>query len=617
MSAAAAPAAPRGSVTGARTAGVWVLVVALLASSPYWLTNAYWTRQLLLIALLALVVSGLNLTFGWAGELSLGQPFMYAAGAYAAGWTTINVANNLLLSIAVGAAAALVAGLVSGVPGLRLGGWMLAITSFFLVLLIPSLINMLPEDQFGGNLGFLGIPQPTLFGSVLDSRAFYAFVVVVAGVWFAALRNLLVSRTGTAFRTMRHSPVLAASVGISVFRYKLVAYAVGALPAGVAGALFAQVDQFFAPSSFPLSMAISILAAAIIGGTSGIYGAIIGAAVIHLFQTRSTDFADFALIGYGALLIVGGVLFSGGVTGLFALLRRRLRRTPPAAPVAERTGSAVAPALPDMVGRPLAVTGVAKAFGGARALAGVDLTAVPGRITALIGPNGSGKTTLLNVISGMIETDSGQVRLGEDDLTGRRAFQIARAGVSRTFQTPMVPEKLAVRDVVASGRNATERVGPVSTVLRLPAYRRAVREDDRAVMGILEALDLGHLADRPAAELALGTRRLVELARALATGPALLLLDEVASGLDTAEISDLMALLERVRAAGTTVVLVEHNFGLVRLVADHVVVLADGQVIAEGAPAEIVEHPEVLERYLGAGAGIAGTTVSEREKVQP
>jgi branched-chain amino acid transport system permease protein len=179
----------------------------------------------------------------------------------------------------------------------------------------------------------------------------------------------------------------------------------------------------------------------------------------------------------------------------------------------------------------------------------------------------------------------------------------------------MIPERLTVRDVVASGRNATERVGAFSTVFRLPAYRRAVREDDRAVLGILESLDLGHLAGRPAAELALGTRRLVELARALATGPALLLLDEVASGLDTAEIAELMSLLERVRAAGTTVVLVEHNFGLVRLVADHVVVLADGQVIAEGAPAEIVEHPEVLERYLGAGAGISGTTV--REKVQP
>jgi branched-chain amino acid transport system permease protein len=589
-----------------------MVVVFLLASAPYWLIDAYWTRQFLLIALLALVVSGLNLTFGWAGELSLGQPFMYAAGAYAGGYLTIHYANDLLLSMSVGALAALVAGVVSGVPGLRLGGWMLAITSFFLVMLIPSLVRMVPNDALGGTLGMLGIPEPAIFGAILDSRGLYFVVVLVAGIWFAALRNLLISRTGIAFLTMRHSPVLAASLGISVYRYKLLAYAIGAIPAGIAGALFAQVDQFFATTSFPLSMAISVLAASIIGGTSSIYGAIVGATVIHLFQTQSTDFEDFALIGYGALLIVGGVLFSGGVAGLVALLRRRLRRADP--PTAASADGQAAAALPEMAGLPLTVTDVGKSFGGAQALAGVSLTAAPGRITALIGPNGSGKTTLLNAISGMIESDSGSVRLGEHDLTGRPSYAIARFGVSRTFQTPMVPERLLVREVVASGRTTTQRIGPVATVLRLPSYRRTVRDDDAAVTGILAALDLGHLADRPAAELALGTRRLVELARALATGPALLLLDEVASGLDTAEISDLMSVLERVRAAGTTVVLVEHNFGLVRLIADHVVVLADGRVIADGTPAEIVEHPEVLERYLGAGAGISGTTVQKDER---
>jgi branched-chain amino acid transport system permease protein len=595
---------------------LWIVVAALVAAVPWLGGGTYWTRQLILIALLSLITSGLNLSFGYAGELALGQPAMYAAGAYTAGWFVKSVENDLLLATVVGAAAALVVGLISGIPGLRLGGWMLAITSMFLVVLIPTLIQLFPTTLLGGNSGLTGIPLPSLFGRELEPNDYYLFVVIVTVLWFAVFRNLVRSRYGAAMLVLRQSPLLAGSLGMSVYRLKLQAYAISAIPAGIAGAMFANLDGFVAPESFSLDFGLGILAASILGGSSSVYGVFIGAALLQLGPLRAQAFDKYSLVVYGAFLIVGGLLLRGGLAGLSKKLYRRAkswrRRGGPVRPEAEFDidAGALRGDVPAVTGEVLTLSGVTKRFGGVAALDGVSFEARPGEITALIGPNGSGKTTMLNSIGGFHHVDSGTISLGGREITSRSPATVSQLGVARTFQTPAIPKDLTVQEVLTSARFTSDRVSLFSTSLRLPSYLHTVSRDKHDAEEILRATGLWNRRHELASDLALGTRRMLELARVLARRPKLILLDEVASGLDVDEVTELADILREVRRAGATIVLVEHNFSLVRSLSDQVVVLAEGKLVTSGTPAEVEAHPEVRRHYLGEGAALSGTTLA-------
>jgi branched-chain amino acid transport system permease protein len=551
-------------------------------------------RQVILISILTLLVSGLNLSLGYAGELSLGQAAIYAGGAYVSGYLGAHGHTDLLLQLVASAAAALLLGLLTGIPGLRLGNWALAMTSFFLVLLVPDILQAL-SHQTGGTFGLSGIESATLFGSTLNPKGFYVAATVVTALWLLVLRNLVTSRHGTAFRVLRESPILASSMGISVFRMKLSAYAIGALPAGLAGCLFANLDHYLSPSTFGFDLAISILAASVLGGSSSVYGAVLGAAILQIGPLESTSFQSYALVFYGALLLVGGVVLSVGIAGLLNRLRTKAeRRWLPAPTALEYQGEL----LPEINGTALKIDNVEKAFGGIKVLQGITLEAHPGQVTALIGPNGSGKTTLLNLICGYYRLDSGHVLLG-NDASPRTPFRIARAGVARTFQTPSIPPGISVVDAIRSGRYSTQHSSFLSAILRSRGYRRTQAEDSAETARVLTLVGLADLAYEEAATLPLGTRRLLEVARALIGQPRILLLDEAASGLDEDEVDRLAALLLRIRDAGGTVVLVEHNFRLVLALADQIHVLARGTIIASGPPALIESHPDVMTEYLG------------------
>jgi branched-chain amino acid transport system permease protein len=585
-------------------AGVVILVLPLLGlPQPL-------ARQIQLTVILALVVSGLNLSLGFAGELALGQAAMYAAGAYTAGLLSKAGVTDLFVQLVLAALVALVVGVVTGIPGLRLGGWSLAMTSFFLVLLLPDIVSIFGEYT-GGRNGLSGILSPTVFGVTLNPNQLYMAIAVVAIIWFAFFRNFTVSRHGVAFRVLKQSPVLASSLGISVFRKKLLAYALGAVPAGLAGALFANLQHYVSPESFNFTFATTVLAASILGGSASVYGALIGATILQFALNQSTQLQQYALVFSGAFLVIGGVILTGGLAGLVRLLVRRLdakaaATLPPRELVAGR--------LEELHGEPLEVDAVSKAFGGNQALKSVSLTAVPGRVTALIGPNGSGKTTLLNMISGFYRTDSGAVRVGGREVQGISPDRVARAGVTRTFQTPNIPEGISVFDAVVAGRYATTPVDIASSVLRLPKFRRVRRDDERVAEQMLALVGLGQLRDAEATSLPLGQRRMLEVARCLVADPRVLLLDEVASGLDEDEVKRLEDVIRTVTAAGGTVVLVEHNFQLVLDLADHIVVLAHGEVMAEGSPAEIESNPRVLSEYLGVSPdelAPGGSTIGE------
>lgn len=597
---------------------IWIVVTVLFAIAPIVGLATQDARKVILIALLALLVSSLNLTFGFAGELSFAQVAMYAVGAYLTGTIAIHWVNDLLLTLVISTLGGLLLGFLVGLPGLRLAGWMLAIASFYVVLLLPDILSA-TKEWTGGHQGLSGVPLPEIFGVSLGQEGFYIAVIVVTALWFALFRNLVISRTGNALAVLRHSPVLAASLGISVPWTKLKVYTISGVPAALAGSLFAYLDGFIAPENFNVHYAIIILSAGILGGTRSIYGAFIGAAIMQLGPLQVGLFGDYAFIAYGLFLIIAGVLLQRGIAGLISDLMRRLRarrrrgRAVGAANAAFGDDAArTAVTFDPMRGEELVVSNVSKHFGGVAALEDVSFTVQPGEIVALIGPNGSGKTTMLNVISGYYKADAGHITIGGRSITGAKPHAVARERIARTFQTPNVPE-LTVRRAVAAARTELDRVTLIETMLRLPRYRRAVREDQIVVDKLLAATGLAHVADEPAQSLPLGTRRLLELARSLAAEPAILLLDEVASGLDDDEIEELSRIVRAVRDAGGSVLLVEHNFALVRSLADRVAVLSRGRMVTIETPATVAQHPEVLEHYLGQPAHTVGLSEEDQQ----
>ncbi len=465
-----------------------------------------------------------------------------------------------------------------------------------------------------------------MFGKTLAvpgrGNGFYLFVICVTFVWFALLRNLIRSPHGNAFLVLKQSPILASTLGISVYRLKLFAYVVGAIPCGIAGVLFAFLSGYISPSSFTFTFALAILTASIVGGSQSIYGAFFGAALLQLGPEQiGASFQEWALLVYGGFLVVCGLVFSEGLAGLTrrALARLRRLRWFPSRRVDRVTPAAFADeseALEALAGETLVVEGATKVFGGVTALDDVHLEARPGEITALIGPNGSGKTTLLNLVSGFYKPTSGTIRLGEVTVSGRAPYRTARLGVTRTFQTPLVPKGMTTRAFVSTGRYAAHRIPIAVAVLRLPAFRRAMVDDDEEAMRLLRLLGVAHVADQEVTSLPLGTRRLVEVARALAAEPKLFLFDEVGSGLDHDDLQRLERAMDLIRRAGGTVVLVEHNFPLVLKVADTIHVLGNGRLIASGTAAEIQTDARVLEEYAGPAmrgevlADLAATEVS-------
>ncbi|HEX3615863.1 MAG TPA: ATP-binding cassette domain-containing protein [Solirubrobacteraceae bacterium] len=581
-----------------------VVLIALLPELGLSLPDQ---RQVILIAILTLLVSGLNLSLGYAGQLALGQPAIYAVGAYVSGYLGAHGHTNILLQLAAAMAACLLIGVITGVPGLRLGSWSLAMVSFGLILLVPDVTAML-GSQTGGALGLSGIETPTIFGAQISAHGLYVIAVVATGLWLGFLRNTIRSRFGPEFVMIRETPILAASLGTPIYRHKVLAYALGSVPAGVAGCLYANLQQFVSPETFDLTLAIAILAASILGGRRSIYGAIAGAVILQLGPLEATSFQSYSTVAYGAFIILGSLVLPQGLAGIADWLGERASRS--VGPRAERAPSAARPSADAAAGyttgddrqapASLEIVGVSKSFGGALALDDVSVSFKAGEITALIGPNGSGKTTLLNVISGFYLPNGGQVSMEGKALPLGRSESVARAGVARTFQTAQIPSGLSVLDTVRTGAYMNYRCSLVSTVVRSPRFRRNRRAAALAAEEALALVELTVPDAEDASSLPLGTRRMVEVARAAAARPKVLLLDEAASGLDGLELERLGDILRKLSAAGITVVIVEHNLEFVFSLVDRVCVLSRGRVVFSGTPADAAEDPIVRAEYLGS-----------------
>ena len=600
----------RGDVIGLSVLAVLLFAFPFLA--PASLTNV--GVYALIYSLAAL---GLSLLMGLAGQVSLGQAGFFAIGAYTQAVLVREYAVGALLASVVAVAVTMTVALLVGLPLLRLRGHYLALATLGFGIIVTVLAT---ESEFlGATSGIFGIPKPEFNGRTYNSTTEYFLLlvpVVLLGLLLA--RNVVESRIGRALGAVNDSEVAAESLGVDTFRLRVQVFVLSAAFASVAGTAFAHWLGVVNPNSANFPLSVSFLLMAVLGGVGTVYGAVVGAFAVEglddglrrlIPELVPGAVGEVQLIGFGILLTVIMIFLPGGLHQLWTTARRRLSGSDLDGGGAPAPDDGPAPA-PDegplltredrpAAGTPLLeVRGLTKRFGGVTAVDDLDLTVHAGEIVALIGPNGAGKTTAFNMISGAVVPTAGTVTMAGTRVEGRKPHVFARAGATRTFQNLQIFGSATVLGNVMVGRHLRSRTGLLGAALVLPA-RREERAVEASARELLDLLGLGPDADRLAADLPFGRQRLVEVARALALEPDLLLLDEPMAGLSGAERRDLARLLRRLRAGGMAVVLVEHDVEAVLALADRVAVLEDGVRIALGTPDEVRHDPAVVAAYLG------------------
>lgn len=576
----------------------FLLVALVILAAPSLGISPAWSRQFVFLAIAVLVVTGLNLSLGYAGEMALGQSVLVAAGAYTVAILAIRHPElDLSILLFLGGLAGAATGALIGIPGLRLGSWSLAIVTFLTVIILPDII-LIFQDTTGGLLGLPGIPFPPVFGLPLDQDRLYVVVMGVSLVWFVLYRNLVLSRWAVILLTLKTDPIAASSLGISRYRTKLLVYVLSSIPAGIAGGLLAIHTAFIGPELFHLERSIAFLAGLVLGGAGSIYGPLVGTAIVELGPFQTGVFRDYALVAFGLLLLTGSVLIPGGVA---AAARQILKIRPLALRRYEvRAGDLKewrAPEVAEDEPARLEVKDISVQFGAAVVLEHITFDLRSG-VNGLIGPNGSGKTTLLNAISGFLPGASGSVSLDGALLSDMAPFQRSRAGVARTFQAPRLPVDTLVVEAVAVGASKG-RAEILPAMLRLPSWRRREAEELGQAHAALRTVGIEHIATMRVAEISAGHQRLVEIARALLTRPRLLLLDEPAAGLTEGETEQLRHVLNILQDSGMIVVLIDHNLSFVSTACSRVMVLDAGRMIFDGKPEDAVVDAGVKEAYIG------------------
>ena len=580
--------------------------------------SVYLSSVLVLAGIYILLAIGLNVVVGYAGLLDLGYAGFWAVGAYATAIVTGKapfhpLALSVWWAIPFAVAATILSGLVLGTATLRVRGDYLAIVTLGFGEIVRILANSL-DKVTGGPAGITDIPHPRVgaFDFGLDPRPYIVMLCVVIGLSILIISRLWNSRIGRAWMATKIDEVAAETVGMPTFRMKLLAFATGATTASFAGVLYASYVGYITPDNFVILVAVLILAAVVMGGMGHMNGVVLGALAVVILPEISRRFEQDRLLVFGGVLVAMMILRPQGLLPMrprrydlagVAMTAGRGRGLPegwsrPGATAARRRppGAAGQDPPPAPI---LECLGVTCRFGGLVAVDGVSFAINGGAIFAVIGPNGAGKSTLFDLITGVRPPHAGDVRLDGRSLGGRAPHAITASGIARTFQLVRLFGASSVVENVMTGLDVHSQSSIVEVVLRTPRYRRAEHSRLQAAWEIMEFCGISRLANESAANLSYGDQRRVEIARALATRPKVLMLDEPAAGMNPSEKEGLMQLIQATREQGVTVVLIEHDMTVVMQISDEVLVLDHGVVICRGRPEEVGKDPRVIEAYLG------------------